>query len=203
MGAGVAVKNLGMARRWRRETRHALLACLLLLVTYFVIPVKSDPDTTRLVARSAVTVLLVAAVAWLVTRQVRREFVADSTGAEPEVRSLARLAVGLVGGLLAFALADYVISRTPGQFANLETRIDALYFALSTLTTIGFGDVHARGQVARAAVCVQMVFSIGVLATGVSVLVRRLLPGRPPGPPPAGPPSPTMTPRGPTGPPPR
>ncbi|MFE9654900.1 ion channel [Micromonospora sp. NPDC006431] len=42
------------------------------------------------------------------------------------------------------------------------------------MTTIGYGDVHAQGQVARVVVCVQMLFSIGVIATGVSIVVRQV-----------------------------
>ncbi|QGN49858.1 ion channel [Micromonospora sp. WMMD558] len=170
-----------MTRPWRRERRRALLACLLLLVAYFVVPVEPDPDRARLLVRSTITGVLVAAIAWLVTRQVHRQLRADGTAAAREVPSLLKLAVALVAGVLAFALADFVIARSSSeQFANLETRIDALYFALTTLTTIGYGDVHAQGQVARAAVCGQMVFSIGVIATGVSIVFRRLLPGAAP-----------------------
>ena len=65
--------------------------------------------------------------------------------------------------------------RRPGQFVGLDTRVDALYFALTTqTTTVGYGDVHAQGQTARILVGVQMVFSIGVIATGVSIVVKQL-----------------------------
>ncbi len=126
--------------------------------------------------RIALTLLMAGAVAWLVTGQVRRQLVAGRSG---EARSLTHLAVILVAGLLAFALADYVVARAaPAQFADLRTRIDALYFAVTTLTTVGYGDVHAQGQLARVLVTVQMVFSIGVIATGVSLVVKQLT-GRP------------------------
>ncbi|MEO3779653.1 ion channel [Micromonospora sp. B11E3] len=39
---------------------------------------------------------------------------------------------------------------------------------------MGYGDVYAHGQVARVVVSLQMVFSIGVLATGVSIVVKQL-----------------------------
>ncbi|RKN38425.1 potassium channel family protein [Micromonospora endolithica] len=162
-------------RSRRQARRNGLSAALLLVVAYFVVPVEPDPNGLRLVLRSASTLLLVAVVAALVTGQVRRQLAAEAPTGEPEVRALIRLAVALVAGLLSFALADYVIARSaPGEFVNLTTRIDALYFALATLTTIGYGDVHAQGQVARVAVCAQMVFSIGVLATGASIVVRQL-----------------------------
>lgn len=159
-----------------QEFRRAGLACALLLVTYFVIPVEPDSNTARIGVRLGLTLSMVGAVAWLVTSQVRRQLVAAPAR---EARSLAHLAIALVAGLLAFALADFVVARAaPAQFVDLETRIDALYFALTTLTTVGYGDVHAEGQLARGLVIVQMLFSIGVIATGVSLVVRQLT-GRP------------------------
>ncbi|GGM35763.1 hypothetical protein GCM10011608_20480 [Micromonospora sonchi] len=160
----------------RRALRRAWLSCVLLLLTYFVVPLEADPNAARMGVRIALTLLMAAAVAWLVTGQVRRQLVAGRSG---EARSLTHLAVILVAGLLAFALADYVVARAaPAQFADLKTRIDALYFAVTTLTTVGYGDVHAQGQLARVLVTVQMVFSIGVIATGVSLVVKQLT-GRP------------------------
>ncbi|GIJ36213.1 potassium channel family protein [Micromonospora sediminimaris] len=157
----------------RLTRRRTSLACGLLFVTYFVVPVESDPDPTRLGLRIALTLLILGVVARLVTGQVRRQIVAATHArAAPPVT---HLVLALIAGLLAFALADYVIARlAPAQFVNLETRVDALYFALATLTTIGYGDVHANGQFARVLVCAQMVFSIGVIATGFSLVVKRL-----------------------------
>ncbi|MFI6228379.1 potassium channel family protein [Micromonospora echinospora] len=182
-------------RPHRRERRHALWASALLLVAYFVAPVEPDVNSVRLALRALGTAVLVLVVAGLVTGQVRRQL-----GDDGESTALWHLAVGLVAGVLAFALADYVIAISdPTQFVSLRTRIDALYFSLATLTTIGYGDVHAQGQVARAVVGGQMVFSIGVVATGVSILFRRLTERPPPippqkTPPPAGTPPPGGTP---------
>lgn len=158
---------------YRRERRRALAACVLLVLAFFLVPVEPDPNGLRLAVRSAGTLLLVVIVALLVTGQVRRQLAAPPGGAG--IRSLIRLVVALVAGLLVFALADYVVANSrPGQFVGLDTRIDALYFALTTLTTVGYGDVHAQGQIARILVCVQMIFSIGVIATGASIVVKQL-----------------------------
>jgi voltage-gated potassium channel Kch len=157
----------------RREQRRAVVTCALLLLAYFLVPVEADPNGLRLALRSLGTLLLVVAVALLVTGQVRRQLTAPAGAAE--LSSVIRLVVALIAGLLVFALADYVVADSrPGQFVGLNTRIDALYFALTTLTTVGYGDVHAQGQIARVVVCGQMVFSIGVIATGASIVVKQL-----------------------------
>jgi len=70
----------------------------------------------------------------------------------------------VVGGLIFFAVVDLAVARTaPSAFISLETKTDALYFAVATLSTVGFGDVHAQGQIARGLVIVQMVFNVVVL----------------------------------------
>jgi voltage-gated potassium channel len=160
---------------FRRRRRRAAAAVALLLLAYFVVPVEPDPNGLRLALRSAGTLILVLVVAFLVTGQVRRQLAATEPTGDAEVRALLRLAVALVAGLLVFALADYVVANSrPGEFSGLRTRVDALYFALATLTTVGYGDVSAEGQVARVVVSAQMVFSIGVLATGASIVVRQM-----------------------------
>ncbi|WBB81680.1 potassium channel family protein [Micromonospora sp. WMMD882] len=166
-------------RPHRRHRRQASLASAALLVAYFVAPVEPDVDGPRLALRALATALLVLLVARLVVGQVRGQLTDAATPT-----SVWHLAVALVAGVLTFALADYVIAiSAPDQFVNLRTRVDALYFAVATLTTVGYGDVHANGQLARMAVIAQMVFSIGVLAGGASLAVGRLT-GRPPPTPP-------------------
>ena len=117
-----------------------------------------------------VTLFSVAGATVLIVRQVRKQMnVGDD---EPP---LAGLAIALVAGLVAFAMTDYLIAYSdPTEFAELTTRTDALYFALSTLLTVGYGDVHAVGQLARAVVIIQMAFNIVILATGASLLANQL-----------------------------
>jgi len=55
----------------------------------------------------------------------------------------------------------------PGSFSQPLTRVDALYFAMTVFTTVGFGDIAARSQVARVVVIVQMLADlvyVGLLA---------------------------------------
>ena len=77
--------------------------------------------------------------------------------------------------VLGFALGFYVLAqRNPAQIIDLHTRVDALYFTMSTLTTVGFGDVHATGQTARVLVLVQMVFNIVFVTTAAALLSSRI-----------------------------
>ncbi len=89
--------------------------------------------------------------------------------AGPAARLQGLIAVMCVA-VVFFAEADYMLSRLPGQFASMHTRTDALYFTVSTLATVGFGDVHATGQTARAAVTAQIVFNLVFLGTVVAII---------------------------------
>ena len=86
-------------------------------------------------------------------------------------RLLAMLLVLLV---MASSLTFFLLNQTaPDQITGLETRTDALYFTLSTMTTVGYGDIHAEGQLARALVCVLLVFNVVVVASLIRLYTTR------------------------------
>ena len=152
---------------WRRFLRLGIGVVLALLI-YFLVPVEvaGENTATRLVISALMISALTAGTIWQVVRHIEN----------PELR-VDGLVFAVVLGVLAFALAYYRVELVdPGQFAELDTRLDALYFAVSTLLTVGFGDVHAVGQTARALVTLAMVFNVLVIATAVTTLsnaVRR------------------------------
>jgi voltage-gated potassium channel len=148
--------------------RPALVSALI-VGFYYLIPVEPGVRGAQLALRVAGTAVLGLLITWRIMRQVGHHL------SEPETTPVAGLLTALVGGVAFFALADYTTAILgPGQFVELETKTDALYFAVATLTTVGYGDVHAAGQVARAVVIAQLVFNVAVIATGASVLSRQI-----------------------------
>jgi voltage-gated potassium channel len=144
-----------------------MLICALIPALYDALPVEPSVAGPRLVVRAALSVVAGLAITWLIMRQVSHQ-IRDPRGASP-----GSLLTALTGGVVFFALADFTIAVTyPGQFAGLQTKTDGLYFALATLTTVGYGDIHATGQLARGVLVVQLVFNVAVIATGASVLTR-------------------------------
>jgi len=91
-----------------------------------------------------------------------------AAGPEARIRGLFSV---LCLAVIFFAEADYLLSRLPGQFVGLHTRTDSLYFTVSTLSTVGFGDITASGQLARAAVSLQIVFNLVFLASAVTAFL--------------------------------
>jgi len=130
-------------------------------VAYYLIPV---PGRMRESSWAIMFCCGVLALGVLIALAIWRLLAAGET---VRVRALGLL---LVLTVLFFAWADYSIAQLPGQFRDLHTKTDALYFTVSTIATVGFGDVHAAGQLARAAVTVQIVFNLIFLGAAVAMI---------------------------------
>jgi voltage-gated potassium channel len=149
--------------RWLR----LLGMTILLVMFYFLVPISADP-TGGLVLRSTAALVVFTALGAVVVGQVRL-VMADT---EHHLDGLL-LAIALVW--VTFSLTYYVMSlQQPDQVDGLDTRLDALYFTASTILTIGFGDVHAVGQAARALVLVQMGFDVVFVTAAAQVISNRL-----------------------------
>ncbi len=51
------------------------------------------------------------------------------------------------------------------------TRADALYFAVTVFSTVGFGDITPKSEAARVVLIVQMLGDLALLGAGVRVLL--------------------------------
>ncbi|MFH8342067.1 ion channel [Streptomyces sp. AM6-12] len=86
----------------------------------------------------------------------------------PRLKAVEALVATVGLYLVVFASVYHIIERdTPGSFTEPLTRTDALYFTLTTFTTVGYGDITARSEAGRVAVMCQMV--CGLLLVGVAV----------------------------------
>jgi voltage-gated potassium channel len=151
-------------RRERSQLLQAIVSVLLIAaatVVYYVIPVPAHiREGSWIILFSCGVVVLGLLIVLAVARLLR-------AGEQARVRGLVLL---LTLSVLFFSYADESVARLPGQFVSLSTKTDALYFNVSTLATVGFGDVHAVGQLARVAVTLQIVFNLIFLGAAVSVI---------------------------------
>lgn len=149
-----------------REIVRTLLSAALVVIAYYVAPFGEHVSTGDAWLRGGGLAVVLALLVLVVGRRVEREL------RTPNPARAGPLLVALVAGVVTFALADLVVATTmPGQFVDLRTKTDALYFSLTTLTTVGYGDVHAEGQIARGLVIGQLIFDVVVLATAARALV--------------------------------
>jgi len=76
--------------------------------------------------------------------------------------------------LVIFATGYLALARDPNQFSGLQTRIDALYFTVITMSTVGYGDIYPHGQQARVVVMVQILYTLVFLTAGATAIARRM-----------------------------
>ena len=85
---------------------------------------------------------------------------------------LKSLVIALGVTLVQYAL-NYVALSYDGQMhSGRLDLIQALYFAATTMTTTGYGDIYATGDFARVAVTAQMITDLVLLAFAVNLLVQ-------------------------------
>jgi voltage-gated potassium channel len=151
---------------WRRWA-HLTLILAAVVTVYFLVPVTPDLQRNTLI-RVLLAIVLLAMMAAGVVRQLRRHL--DDTD-----RRVDGLIVSITVVMAVFAFVYYTVQqRDPSQFAQMETRLDALYFTGVTAASVGYGDVHAVGQTARAMVLVQIVFNVVFIGTAVAILSSRI-----------------------------
>lgn len=137
---------------------HTLGVAVGLLVLYFTVPL-TRRDVTD------VWLVLIACAAFALFAVAVIRMLARGAG-------LFRLLILLITVVIAVSLGFYALAvNSPAEISGLDTRIDALYFTLTTMTTTGYGDIHATGQLARVLVSVVFVFNIvfiGMLGSQLS-----------------------------------
>lgn len=161
----------GPAARGRRRCRRgaavvavarAVFIAVGLVTAYYLLPLdgRRTGGASVLLACGLLTVLLV--FGW----EVR----AITRSPHPRLRAVEGLAATFVLFLVLFAGAYYLLGRSaPESFSEPLTRTDALYFTLTTFSTVGFGDITARSQTGRVLLMLQM--AGGLLLVGVAARV--------------------------------
>jgi voltage-gated potassium channel len=130
-----------------------------LLIAYYAFPLEFGS-----VPATAVSVTLSALGLGLLGWTLAIELVHVRTGVD--TRSTRVLIMLLILLVMTFSLVFFLVSKVDAdQIDGLSTRTDALYFTVVTMATVGYGDVHAEGQLARGLVIGLIVFNIVVVAS--------------------------------------
>lgn len=144
-----------------RVTLVTASVCLL----YVVAPLDEDPDGA-VVAQLALALLVVAVVMAL-------QIVSVARSPYPRLRALEAVAVSLPLLLLVFAAAYVVIDHSDqASFTEPLNRIDSIYFTMTVFSTVGFGDIAAKSDVARVLVTIQMLADLVLIGASAKVLFR-------------------------------
>jgi voltage-gated potassium channel len=143
---------------------RAVGATAALVAIYYLLPL--DHTSTWLAATVLVIGLavLIALVIFQVRWIIRSRF--------PGLRAVEALATSLPLFLLLFASTYVVMAAVSTRnFGERLTHTDALYFAVTVFTTVGFGDITAKSEGARLLVTGQMAADLIVLGIGAKIIL--------------------------------
>jgi voltage-gated potassium channel len=163
------------AREARRRLRRAALTLLralastiALVAIYYLLPL----DGTSIEGAIAMLAVGLVALVGLVAFQVR----AIIKATHPALRAVGALATSAPLFLLLFAGTYFVMGGD--NFNEPMSRTDALYFTVTVFATVGFGDIVATSEGARALVTGQMVAGIVIVGLGARIIVDAVKYGR-------------------------
>ena len=147
----------------------AVLGPVLLTIAYFTIPFDPIAPKHEVLAWLIPAVLLAVLAVGMVVN-TNRALAGTSGGNRHPALGFLLLSWAAI---LVFAATYWSMAMRPGQFVGLQTRLDALYFTGITMSTVGYGDIHPSGQLARGVVLVQLVYTFAFLVGGVAALRTR------------------------------
>ncbi len=146
-----------MSRPWVKPVALPIA----ILAAYFVVPVDASRAPLGVLAGliiGAVALTGVGAIVFSEARSAQRRLTAW------------HLVVMLEIALIVFSFTYYVVATNDlTEFVGIGTRLDALYFSTTTVSTVGFGDVHPTGQLARAIVTLHMAFNLVFVAAVINL----------------------------------
>ena len=171
---GERYQDLPPAKRRRLIVRAALrsvLVATVLVVLYYMLPLDRGLDSDTAVRLLAGVLVFAGIMVWHVRAIAGSRY--------PGLRAAEALGMILPLFLVLFASTYFLMERaSAASFTEPLTRTDALYFAVTVFSTVGFGDITAKSEIARVVLIVQMLGDLAVLGAGVRVLLEAVRRGR-------------------------
>jgi hypothetical protein len=141
-------------------------------VVYYATPAPGSHGVVFNVIWSTVATGVAAFVAG---RQVVARVREYQTSGDRPIVGLETLANVLFIVALLFATGYFALARWTKQMSGIADHTDALYFSMTVLSTVGFGDIHATGSIGRGVVTAQMLFDLVFVASAVGLVVGSIV----------------------------
>jgi len=141
---------------------RSVLAGVLLFVAYYLLPLDKPEDFGILLLIGGL-ILIAMVVTWQVRAILKSPF--------PRIRGFQTLISGIPLMLVVFAAVYYLIGQAQAaNFTQPLDKVDAIYFTVTVFSTVGFGDITAKTDLARTLVTIQMLFNLVVLGLVAKVI---------------------------------
>lgn len=142
-----------------RTALRILLSVIVLVVLYGALPVPHRTDAGVLAELTIGLMVFAAVLGWEVLKVMGAE--------HPELRAAEALAIAVPVVLIVFAFTYLSLSRNfPDSFSERLDHVGAMYFTLTVVSTVGFGDIVAKTHAARILVSFQIILDF-VLLVGI------------------------------------
>jgi voltage-gated potassium channel len=146
---------------------RSLLVSVAIVVGYFILPM-SRLDGALAVELGGGLAVVTLVLGWQIREIARSPY--------PRVRAIGALATSVPLFLTVFATTYHLMGRAqPENFSEPLTRLDAAYFTVTVFATVGFGDIVAVSEAARAVATVQMLGDlviVGLVARALFTAVQ-------------------------------
>jgi hypothetical protein len=176
-----AERPLRLTRAALRRIAEIVGVGAVALTIYFIMPFD---EGVGVVLAGLVVVATIGALVPLSIRRAGQVMASD----QPLLVAAQSLFTMMTILIVSFSSVYYVLgTHTPYQIQGIATKIDALYFTITILSTVGFGDITATGQGARVLVSAHMIVNLVLLTIAIRLLSwavkqRREVNSSPPGP---------------------
>lgn len=148
-----------------RSIAQIVLVVGILLTGYLLVPVQGGSAAVSAVAWAAILAFVSVVAVFL--HQARR----ITHSAYPLLAGAEALIILLAIFLIGFAFVYLVMSTSaPDTFSEPLNRTGALYFAITVLSTVGFGDITPKTDPSRWLVSAQMLIDIGLIAGALRLI---------------------------------
>jgi voltage-gated potassium channel len=153
-----------------RMLGHTTVALVLFTLAYYVLPFRVARDEPLTVGRLVVSLLALVLLGLLFRYDQRR----SRASLHRRYLNIQLLLTALYALVLGFALVYAALETFAGdQFVGLDDRTDALYFSVTLVATVGFGDIHPTATAAQLVATAHMLFNLVYLGTALRLLTAR------------------------------
>ncbi|MBT1188108.1 two pore domain potassium channel family protein [Streptomyces sp. CJ_13] len=169
---GVVNGNSGRHRRQvLLASVRSLVTAVLLVTAYYLLPMDSAFTATTVLALLGGIAAVVGLLAWQIYQ--------ITLAPRPGLKAMEAMAITVPLFILLYATACFLLEHTaPGSFSEPLSRTDALYFAMTVFSTVGFGDITARSENARLLTTGQITLNLLLLGVAARLLANAVQRGR-------------------------